>query len=125
MRIFGDVALLLALLLHGELLLRLRAAEPARPRWFGYARDGANLAAALMLWGAYLMLGFGAPVALLAGMLTCLATYVADWSIARALRAGRARVLLWAVVASWVIVVALFPAQVQSGFESLLLHGRP
>jgi hypothetical protein len=79
---------------YGELLVRLRRAEPAGPWWFGYARDGANLAASLMLWGAYLMVGFAAPVALLAGLLTTLSTYVLDWTLFRALALPHPRKLL-------------------------------
>jgi hypothetical protein len=124
-RLYGVGALLLALAAHGELLIRLRRAEAAHPWWFGYARDGANLAAALMLWGAYLMIGFAAPVALLAGMLTCLGTYVIDWVVAQAMRVTRARIVIWLVVAAWATVVALAPTQIQSGFEALLLRGRP
>lgn len=121
----GDVALALALAAHAELLARLRAAEPAHPWWFGYARDGANLAAALMLWGAYIMVGFTGPNALLAGMLTCLGTYLLDWLVARALQVRHPRIVLWIGLAAWVVLVAVLPSHVQAGFDALLAYGRP
>jgi hypothetical protein len=124
-QLYGDAALALALAAHGELLVRLRVAEPARPWWFGYARDGANLAAALMLWGAYLMVGFPGPVALMAGMLTCLGTYLLDWLIARALKVRHPRILLSIALAGWVAFIALLPARATAGFEALLSRGRP
>jgi len=125
MTLAGDVALAFALAAHVELLARLRAAETAGPWWFGYARDGANLAAALMLWGAYLMIGFAPPVALMTGMLTCLVAYLLDWSVARALRARRPRLLLAVMLLPWVAWVALAPAQLHARFSALLAHGRP
>jgi hypothetical protein len=121
----GDVALALALAAHAELLVRLRTAEPAHPWWFGYARDGANLAAALMLWGAYIMVGFTGPNALLAGMLTCLGTYLLDWLVARALQVRHPRIVLSIALAAWVALVAVLPSHIQAGFGALLAHGRP
>jgi len=103
-------ALTLALAVHLELLARLRLVdESAPPWWFGYARDGANLAAALMLWGAYSMSGFSPAVALCAAMLTTLVTYLLDWTLARALRIRRARLALALPLAAWVGMMALAP----------------
>src|SRR5579859_7606440 len=106
--VVGVAALALALAVHLELLARLRLVdEAAPPWWFGYARDGANLATALMLWGAYLMFGFVPPVALCAAMLTTLVTYLLDWTLARPLRIRRARLALALPLAAWVVVMAL------------------
>ncbi len=123
--IAGVAALALALGAHGELLVRLRLAEPAHPWWFGYARDGVNLAVALMLWGAYLMLGFPTALALLAGMLTTLATYLFDWVIARALKLPHPRLVLLAPFAGWLSLVALHPELVSQAFGHLLALGQP
>src|SRR5581483_1978614 len=101
------VALAVALFAYGELLVRLRRAEPARPWWFGYARDGANLAASLMLWGAYLMLGWGGAVSLLAALTTTLAAYILDWALARAFHMRHPRILLALPLTAWIVAVAL------------------
>jgi hypothetical protein len=124
-RIAAVIALALALAIFGELLTRLRRAEPARPWWFGYARDGVNLSAALMLWGAYLLLGLPPATALLAGMLTTLATYLLDWTIARGLKLGRARLFLAVPLLAWVAWVALAPGSFARLFGVLLSLGRP
>jgi hypothetical protein len=121
----GVIALALALAAHGELLVRLRQAEAAHPWWFGYARDGANLATALMLWGAYLMLGLPGPSALLAGMMTTLVTYLLDWLIARALGLKHPRLTLALPLVAWVALAGLRPDTVRALFASVLALGRP
>jgi hypothetical protein len=118
------VALAVALFAYGELLVRLRRAEPARPWWFGYARDGANLAAALMLWGAYLMLGWGGPVSLLAALTTTLAAYILDWALARAFRMRHPRILLAVPLAAWIVFVALRADVLAQAFTTLQSLGR-
>lgn len=125
MRAFGVIALLVGLSVYAELLTRLRRAEPAQPWWFGYARDGVNLSAALMLWGAYLLLGLSPASALLGGMLTTLATYLSDWTIARALKIGRARLALAVPLVAWVTFVALAPSGAGRLFDALLAFGHP
>ncbi len=102
------LALACALAAHVELLARLRRAEPAGPWWFGYARDGANLSAVLMLWGAYVLIGYRAPEALLAAFLTALFTYVVDWTLARALGLERPRAWLAIPLAAWLAALALW-----------------
>ena len=63
----ADGALAVALAVHAELLARLRRVDaPTPPWWFGYARDGTNLSALLIGWGAYLGFGFAPAVAFLA-----------------------------------------------------------
>jgi hypothetical protein len=121
----GLAALAFALVVHGELLVRLRQAEPAGPWWFGYARDGVNLAAALMLWGAYIMIGFSPPLGLMAGMLTCLATYLLDWLLMRGVQLKHSRALLAVPIAAWVTLVAIAPGRVAAAFDALLAHGVP
>ena len=123
--LLGVVAVAIALAAHGELLVRLRQAEPARPWWFGYARDGVNLAAALMSWGGYMMMGLGGPDALLAGMLTTLATYVLDWTLARGLKLPHPRLLLAVPLAAWIAFLALAPTVAGRLFTSLLALGHP
>lgn len=128
----ADGVLAAALTVHLELLARLRRVDaPTPPWWFGYARDGTNLSALLMSWGAYLGLDFAAPVAFLAAALTTLATYVLDWAVARGLRvrarvrSGWARVVLALPLAAWVAVVALQPAEVSRGLQELITAAQP
>jgi hypothetical protein len=119
-------ALALALAVHLELLARLRLVnEQAPPWWFGYARDGANLAAALMSWGAYLMLGFPSAVALCAAMLTTLGTYLLDWTVARPLGIRRVRLALALPLAAWVIAVALAPSSIGGALGELITTVQP
>jgi hypothetical protein len=115
-----------ALAVHLELLARLRLVDTTHPPWwFGYARDGANLATSLMLWGAYLMVGYPPAVALCAAMLTTLATYLLDWTLARALKLRRVRLALALPLAAWVVVIALFPAEVGALLGGLVATVQP
>jgi hypothetical protein len=118
------IALAVALAIFAELLARLRRAEPTRPWWFGYARDGVNLSAALMLWGAYLLSGLAPATALLAGMLTTLATYLLDWTIARGFKLARARLVLALPLIAWVAWVALAPGSFARLLPALIALGR-
>src|SRR5678815_3157768 len=114
-RPFAVAALAIALAVHLELLARLRLVdEQAPPWWFGYARDGANLATSLMSWGAYIMVGFSPAVALCAAMLTTLVTYLLDWTLARALGIRRVRLALALPLAAWVAAIALAPQTIGS-----------
>ncbi len=118
--------LALALAIHLELLARLRLVDATHPPWwYGYARDGANLAASLMLWGAYLMIGYAAPVALCAAMLTTLATYLLDWLLARGLKLRRGRLALAIPLLGWVVLIALRPSLVSSVLSNLIATVQP
>lgn len=122
----ADGALAGALLVHAELLGRLRRVDtPTPPWWFGYARDGTNLSACLMAWGAYLGLGFVPAVAFLAAALTTLATYVLDWLLARGLPFRHSRLALALPLVAWVLLVALRPALVAHGLEHLIAAVQP
>src|SRR5260370_12295601 len=119
------LALAAALAAHVELLARLRRAEPAGPWWFGYARDGANLSACLMLWGGYVLLGYRAPEALLAGMLTALFTYLLDWTLARGLKLRAARVLVALPLAAWLGALALWHHAIGLTIAGLISPNQP
>src|SRR5262245_3545288 len=118
-------ALALALGVHVELLQRLRRAESASPWWFGYARDGVNLSAALMLWGGYLLAGWAAPVALLAALFTSLASYVLDWLVARALKVRHVRSALLVLFASWLVTLGLAHQRIASLLGRLIHANQP
>jgi len=116
----------MALAVHVELLARLRAVDTATPPWwFGYARDAANLSAALLLWGAYQGMGFAPPVALLAAMLTTLGTYLVDWTVARGLGLRHARLFIALPLLAWVVVVTVAPASVGGALAELIESVRP
>jgi hypothetical protein len=122
----ADGVLASALLVHAELLARLRRLDaPTPPWWFGYARDGTNLSACLMAWGAYLGLGFNPAVAFLAAGWTTLATYILDWLLARGLRLERSRLAMALPLAAWVALVALRPLPIARGFERLIAAAQP
>jgi hypothetical protein len=118
-------ALAVALFAHVELLQRLRRAEPASPWWFGYARDGANLSAVLMQWGALQLAGLRAPEALLGGMAGALFTYLLDWVLARALGVRRVRLWLALPLAAWVSAVALWARPIGLTIARLVDANRP
>lgn len=128
----ADGVLAAALAVHLELLARLRRVDSSSPPWwFGYARDGTNLSALLMSWGAYLGLDFAAPVAFLAAALTTLATYILDWAVARGLRvqarlrSGWARLVLAVPLAIWVGLCALRPLEVSQAVQGLIAAVQP
>jgi hypothetical protein len=122
----ADGVLAAALAVHGELLARLRRVDaPTPPWWFGYARDGTNLSAVLIAWGAYLGFGFAPAVAFLAAALTTLATYILDWVLARALALRYARLALTVPLAAWVAIVALHPEAIGHTFERLIAAAQP
>jgi hypothetical protein len=122
----AGAVLALALAVHAELLARLRRVDsPDPPWWFGYARDGSNLSAVLMAWGAYDGLGFTPAVAFLAASLTTLTTYILDWVIARGLRLRHARLALAVPLAAWVIVVVLRTEPLRQALERLIAAVQP
>jgi hypothetical protein len=119
-------ALALALAVHLELLTRLRAVDERDPPWWlGYARDGTNLSAALMLWGAYWMARFAPAVALCAAMLTTLGSYLLDWALARVLRLRHVRLALTVPFAAWVAFVAWWPHMLSGALGGLILAVQP
>ncbi|HEY1587920.1 MAG TPA: hypothetical protein VGH63_19605 [Polyangia bacterium] len=122
----ADGALAGALAVHAELLARLRRVDaPTPPWWFGYARDGTNLSAVLIAWGAYLGFGFPPAVAFLAAGLTTLVTYILDWVIARGFKLARARLTLGLLLAGWVAFVALRSDMLGRAIERLIAAVQP
>jgi hypothetical protein len=122
----ADGVLAVALAIHAELLARLRRVDaPSPPWWFGYARDGTNLAAVLIAWGAYLGFDYAPAVAFLAAGLTTLTTYVLDWIFARGLKLRHARVALGVTLAAWLVTVALRPDLVSRALQRLIAAVQP
>jgi hypothetical protein len=122
----ADGALAVALAVHAELLARLRRVDaPTPPWWFGYARDGTNLSAVLIGWGAYLGFGFAPAVAFLAAALTVLTTYILDWTIARGFKLPRPRLTLGLILGAWVVFVALQADMLGRGIERLIAAAQP
>ena len=119
-----------ALAVHLELLgwLRRRDRPPWHdnpPWWFGYARDGANLCASLLFWGAYLLVGYSGAVALCAAMLTTLGCYLLDWLVARALELRRPRLALALPFAAWVAFVGVWPHSLGVALGRLIVSVQP
>jgi hypothetical protein len=122
----AGAVLALALAVHAELLARLRRVDaPDPPWWFGYARDGSNLSAALMAWGAYVGFGFPPAVSFLAAALTTLTTYILDWVIARGLRLPHARLALALPLAAWVVFVVWRAEPLRHALERLIAAVQP
>jgi len=122
----ADGVLAGALAVHAELLARLRRVDaPTPPWWFGYARDGTNLSAVLIAWGAYLGFGYPPAVAFLAAGLTTLATYILDWVLARGFKLSHARLALALMLASWVAFVALRHELFGHALERLIAQVQP
>ncbi len=122
----ADGVLLLAHFGHAELLARLRRVDRANPPWwFGYARDGTNLSALILLCVAFLLRHFPGPIALLAAGLTAIATYVLDWLIGRALRLPHPRLLLAIPLLAWVTIVALLPGPLAALLTRLVAAVQP
>ena len=122
----ADGALVGALAVHAELLARLRRVDaPTPPWWFGYARDGTNLSALLIAWGAYLGFDYPPAVAFLAAGLTTLSTYILDWGFARGLKLRRARLALAVTLAGWVAIVAVHPEAIGRGLQRLIAAVQP
>jgi len=97
------------------------ASSGAAPsRWAGYLRDAVNLGATCALVGAYLLVGFAGPPALLAGLLTTLAAYLCDWTIAVPLHARRPPWLVVPPLAAWALFVAIAPDRALALFARLL-----
>ena len=117
----ADGVLAGALAIHAELLARLRRVDaPTPPWWFGYARDGTNLSAVLIAWGAYLGFDYAPAVAFLAAALTTLTTYVLDWIFARGIKLRHARAALAVTLAAWVVAVALRPEAIGRALQRLI-----
>jgi len=122
----ADAVLALTLVIHVELLARLRRVDASQPPWwFDYARDATKLAAVLMAWGAFVSLRFSPAVAFLAAALTAFTTYLLDWILAQGLRLRYARLWMALPLAAWVLAVALAPAQIDHAFTRLVAAVQP
>jgi hypothetical protein len=126
-------ALAVALAMHVEALARIgrvldRTPRPDKhraPWWFGYQRDGTNLAATLAYWVAYAKFGFAPPVAFLAACLTSLATYALDWLFGRRMHLKRVRLAVALPLGAWLTLVAMHPAAIDALLGSLIAQVEP
>ena len=119
--VVADLALAATLALFAESLSRLRAVDTdPPPGWLGYARDGTNVAAALIGWCVFLGVGYPPAVAFLAASLTALLIYMLDWTLADGLRLRHPRIALAATLTAWITAVTLWPAPVGHVFVRML-----
>lgn len=108
-----------------RLRLHERAARDRTGPWFGYARDGVNIAAGAVIACAFAIAGLGGPASLLAGVALCLLANVLDFAAGRwlALRAHRALVAC-AAGAVGLALIAAAPA-VAAALDALLAAAAP
>lgn len=94
-------------------LARLRRREEdtsaARVWWFGYARDGVNLAGVVTCCAAFFFGGCPGPTALLLGISLVLVTYLLDWAVGKWLGWRNAIWVLAPVLAAGGIALLLAP----------------
>jgi hypothetical protein len=107
----GGAALALAGLAYSAGLSSLRRVERglpagAPPWWLGYARDLLNLFGFLVFSASFHLLGWRAPLALLAAGLWTLAAYGADYLLGDALSWRRAPLVLGALLVGAAVLVA-------------------
>jgi hypothetical protein len=123
--VVGALVLGAVLVAYTEALQRLRLRENDKPLGYGYARDGINMAATLLLIAAYRVGGFPGAVALLAGLLTTLAVYSLDWIVASGLKVRPPRLLLLPVVLVWAAVVGALPERLIETFGHWVTRALP
>jgi hypothetical protein len=125
----GGVALVAATAAYVGALARLRALEAKRGRapgwWFGYARDGTNLAASGTLFLAFVAAGFGGPAALVLGCGLTLGIYLADWIAGRWLGWRAAPVIVLAAALSVAAGVLARQAEVAAALDATLAAVAP
>jgi hypothetical protein len=123
--VVGALLLGVVMVAYTEALQRLRARETEEPLGYGYARDGVNMAATLVLIGTYRLCGFPGPVALLAGLVTTLAIYSLDWIVARGIQVRPPRLLLLPVVLVWAAAVGALPERLIATFGWWVARASP
>lgn len=108
-------ALLLALVLPAYLValarLRRRENDPRAGRvwWFGYARDGVNLAGVVTCCAAFFFGGCPGPTALVLGISLVVVSYLLDWAAGKWLGWTNAIWVLAPVLAACGIALLLAP----------------
>jgi hypothetical protein len=115
--------------IYAMLLDRLRRFDDAHrstPRWWlGYARDGANLAGALLYWSALHLAGLSGPSALVVGVALLLAAYLLDWTFGRRLPRPPLRRVALALVAVAAAACAVAAQPIGRAVERLVLAASP
>jgi hypothetical protein len=125
----GSIALALATLAYGLVLGRLRRHENehqgAPGRWWGYVRDGANIAGAALFFAGCWLGGFAGPHALVLGVALLLATYGLDWLLGKHLALGAARWIVPLVMAAVGIAGIVARPVTERVLEQLLAIAAP
>ena len=123
--VVGALLLGAVMVAYTEALQRLRVRETNKPLGYGYARDGINMTATLVLIGVYRVCGFPGPVALLGGLLTTLSIYSLDWIVASGIKVRPPRLLLLPVLLVWAAVVGALPERLIATWGSWVSRALP
>jgi hypothetical protein len=85
--LLGALLLVLAIPAYLAALAQLRRREEdtraVRVWWFGYARDGVNLAGVVVCCAAFFVGGCPGPTALVLGISLVLVSYLLDWAVGK------------------------------------------
>ena len=124
--------------LYAVLLDRLRRFEEGRAAaeaaagaaekeswWFGYARDGANVAGGGLCMLGFVIAGLSGPVALFLGVALSLAVYGFDAVVGKWLRPRGKRGIVIAGAASLALLVSLASASLGARVGALLAEVAP
>jgi hypothetical protein len=125
----GALALCCAAIIYSALLAGVRKADRAFPStnpvesswWFGYARDLSNLAGLGMYVGAFFVLGFPGPLAVLAGALLGIVSYGLDYFFGRVLSVQYTVVALACTLVPASVTIALLRGPIISALHGLVL----
>ena len=119
---WGAVALVASLFAYGWALGQIRTARKRSGDawWFGYARDGSNLAAVTAVGVSFWGIHFQPSLAMAAAFLLVLFVYVLDYWLGRGLRRAVAGWLAAAAGVGIAGLILMAPARVADGLTQVM-----
>jgi hypothetical protein len=119
---WGAVALVASLCAYGFALGYIRTLRKTRGDawWFGYSRDGSNLAALLAVSFSFWGIDFRPSLALAAGFVLVLFVYLLDYFLGRGLRRAVAGWLAAAAGVGIAALVLMAPARVAHELAAIM-----